>query len=60
MLTTAQRFPLIAHTQLTACVSGFLFGFAIEKGQVFLPRTIIGQLLLEDWTMMKVSFLLIF
>lgn len=38
---------------LTSLAIGVPFGFALGKGQVFVPKTIIRQLLLEDHTMVK-------
>ncbi|MCA9168673.1 MAG: YeeE/YedE family protein [Planctomycetales bacterium] len=34
--------------------TGFLFGFLLQKGQVTKYRTIVGQFLLKDFTMLKV------
>lgn len=35
-------------------VTGFLFGFLLQKGQVAKFRGILGQLLLKDWTVVKI------
>eukprot|EP00013_Stygamoeba_regulata_P023941 CAMPEP_0177653434 /NCGR_PEP_ID=MMETSP0447-20121125/13733_1 /TAXON_ID=0 /ORGANISM="Stygamoeba regulata, Strain BSH-02190019" /LENGTH=346 /DNA_ID=CAMNT_0019156889 /DNA_START=21 /DNA_END=1061 /DNA_ORIENTATION=- len=32
---------------------GFVFGFVLEKGRVFLPSVIFDQMLMKDFTMMK-------
>eukprot|EP01094_Clydonella_sp_ATCC50884_P004939 TRINITY_DN1392_c0_g1_i1.p1 TRINITY_DN1392_c0_g1~~TRINITY_DN1392_c0_g1_i1.p1 ORF type:complete len:402 (+),score=109.98 TRINITY_DN1392_c0_g1_i1:117-1208(+) len=32
---------------------GVVFGFALEKGQVFIPAVIAGQMMLSRWVMMK-------
>jgi uncharacterized protein len=35
-------------------VTGIAFGFLLQKGRVTKYRTIVGQLLLEDWTAFKI------
>src|SRR5205823_1246482 len=35
-------------------LTGFLFGFLLQKGRVAKYHTILGQLLLKDWTVLKV------
>jgi uncharacterized membrane protein YedE/YeeE len=39
---------------LLGLVSGFVFGFLLQKGRVAKFRVIVGQFLLKDWTMVKV------
>lgn len=39
----------------TSAAAGLLFGFALEKGQVFSPQTVVGQMLMKDFTMLKVA-----
>lgn len=38
---------------LTVILLGVVFGFAIEKGKVYLPRVILNQMLMRDFRMMK-------
>ncbi|MCB1148556.1 MAG: YeeE/YedE family protein [Chlamydiia bacterium] len=45
-----------ASTTVFALVAGFIFGFLLRKGSVSRFDTIIGQLLLKDFTVMKVMF----
>jgi len=35
-------------------VTGFVFGVLLQKGQVSKFQTIMGQLLLKDWTVLKI------
>ncbi len=35
-------------------VTGIIFGFLLQKGQVAKFRVIVGQLLLKDWTVVKI------
>lgn len=35
-------------------VTGILFGFLLQKGQVAKFQVILGQLLLKDWTVVKI------
>src|SRR5688500_642485 len=35
-------------------VSGIVFGFLLQKGRVASYQVIVGQLLLKDWTVLKV------
>jgi len=35
-------------------LTGFAFGFLLQKGRVARYQTILGQLLLKDWTVLKV------
>lgn len=39
---------------LLGLVSGFFFGFLLQKGRVAKFRVIVGQFLLKDWTVVKV------
>lgn len=39
----------------TAAAAGVVFGFALEKGHVFSPETIVRQFLMQDFTMLKVA-----
>jgi hypothetical protein len=43
----------VVSTLVTAVSLGFCFGFAMEKGGVFIPRIIVLQMLLQDFTMVK-------
>ncbi len=45
-----EPFPRI----LLGLITGFIFGFLLQKGRVSDRRTIIGQFLLRDFTVMKV------
>ena len=42
------------HIQFGLIALGLLFGIALEKSKVFIPKLIIHQMLLTDFTMMKV------
>jgi uncharacterized membrane protein YedE/YeeE len=35
-------------------ITGMVFGFLLQKGQVAKYQTILGQLLLKDWTVLKI------
>ncbi len=35
-------------------LTGIIFGFLLQRGHVAKYRTILGQLLLRDWTVVKV------
>jgi uncharacterized membrane protein YedE/YeeE len=35
-------------------ITGFVFGFLLQKGRVTKYRVILGQLLLKDWTVLKI------
>jgi uncharacterized membrane protein YedE/YeeE len=48
MFSNSLPFRLISSLAI-----GFPFGFALGKAQVFVPRVIVGQLLLQDFTMVK-------
>ena len=39
---------------LLGLVTGFVFGFLLQKGRVAKFRVIVGQFLLKDWTVVKV------
>lgn len=41
---------------LASIISGFVFGFLLQKGKVTRFNTIVSQLLLKDFTVMKVIF----
>lgn len=38
---------------IASAASGFVFGFALEKGRVFEPTLIVRQMAFSQWTMMK-------
>lgn len=40
-----------------ALAVGFAFGFALEKGQVYLPSVIVNQMLMRDFTSELENFL---
>lgn len=42
------------HTLLLGLVTGLVFGFLLQKGQVAKYRAIVGQLLFRDWTVARV------
>jgi len=42
------------HPLLIGLVSGIVFGFLLQKGGVGKFHVLIGQLLLEDWTVVKI------
>ncbi len=42
-----------AVTGIASALSGFVFGFALEKGRVFEPLLIVRQMAFSQWTMMK-------
>ncbi len=43
-------------TLIPAAIAGFIFGFLLQKGRVARFDTIVGQLLLKNFTMAKVMF----
>jgi uncharacterized protein len=43
-----------AQAILTGIVFGFIFGFLLQKGGVGSYHILIGQLLLQDWTVVKI------
>jgi uncharacterized protein len=43
-----------AQAILTGIVFGFIFGFLLQKGGVGTYHILIGQLLLQDWTVVKI------
>lgn len=42
------------HKLLLGLVTGILFGILLQKGQVAKAQKILGQLLLKDWTVLKI------
>jgi hypothetical protein len=54
--TTANRTPLAAATPklIAGAMFGLAFGFLLQKGGVGKYNVLIGQLLLEDWTVVKI------
>jgi hypothetical protein len=53
---TANRTPLVAATPklIAGAIFGLVFGFLLQKGGVGKYNVLIGQLLLQDWTVVKV------
>ena len=41
---------------LTGLAMGAVFGFALEKSRVFRPGVIVGQMQLQNFLMLKISF----
>jgi uncharacterized protein len=54
--TTANRTPLAAATPklIAGAMFGLAFGFLLQKGGVGKYNVLIGQLLLQDWTVVKI------
>jgi uncharacterized protein len=54
--TTAKRTPLAAATPklIAGAMFGLTFGFLLQKGGVGKYNVLIGQLLLQDWTVVKI------
>ena len=54
--TTANRTPLAAATPklIAGAMFGFAFGFLLQKGGVGKYNVLIDQLLLQDWTVVKI------
>jgi len=54
--TTANRTPLEAATPklIAGAMFGLAFGFLLQKGGVGKYNVLIGQLLLQDWTVVKI------
>ena len=53
---TANRTPVEAatHKLIAAAMFGLVFGFLLQKGGVGKYNVLIGQLLLQDWTVVKI------
>jgi uncharacterized protein len=53
---TANRTPLVAATPklIAGAIFGLVFGFLLQKGGVGKYNVLIGQLLLQDWTVVKI------
>jgi len=51
--TFSPNSPSRATVVTVAIFMGLVFGWMIQKGQVFLPRVIVNQMLLKDFTMVK-------
>ena len=53
--SVAERPPVAPARQIvTGAIFGFAFGFLLQKGGVGTYHILIGQLLLQDWTVVKV------
>lgn len=53
---SANRTPLVAATPtlIAGAIFGLVFGFLLQKGGVGKYNVLIGQLLLQDWTVVKI------
>jgi uncharacterized protein len=59
---TTNRTPLVAATPklIAGAMFGLVFGFLLQKGGVGKYNVLIGQLLLQDWTVVKIMLSAIF